>query len=251
VNSTLTRGVAMRWLRFLGVAALAGGLAVADGPAGGDKFTTDEDSSIRPLGSDGAAAIPPVLRNMERPDDVLVMLPGARVPAVAAPEPPKPAPTIAIIRRDPPAVAEEDLPPVPRKAPKPYYPPDFERDSALYCQRLIAQWSQPDAYNLFGDALRDRPAMEDDQVENGRIYAFSDPTGRYREIELDFAADSGLLRTVFVYPWTMTWKDCLRQWGAKVNTTGVSKGRVFYSYMNRRLDVLVDSAGKVISFGLY
>ena len=64
-------------------------------------------------------------------------------------------------------------------------------------------------------------------------------------------ADTGLLRTVFVYPWTMTWKDCLHQWGARVNSTEVSQGRVFYSYLGRKLDVLVDSAGKVISFGLY
>ena len=49
------------------------------------------------------------------------------------------------------------------------------------------------------------------------IYAFSDPTGRYREIELDFASDTGLLRTVFVYPWTMTWKDC-RASGAPKST---------------------------------
>jgi len=36
-----------------------------------------------------------------------------------------------------------------------------------------------------------------------------------------------------------------------VNSTEVSQGRVFYSYLGRKLDVLVDSAGKVISFGLY
>jgi hypothetical protein len=225
----------MRWFSFLGSIALAGGLAGADGPVLNSR----------------AAGSPPVLRNFERPDDVLVTLPGAPASAAVAPEPPKPTRPIDTIRRDPPAVPDEDPPPVLRRAPKPYYPPDFERDSALYCQRLIAQWSQPDAYNLFGDPVRERPAMEDDQAENGRIYAFSDPTGRYREIELDFAADTGLLRTVFVYPWTMTWKDCLRQWGAKVNSTGVSQGRVFYSYLNRRLDVLVDPAGKVISFGLY
>ena len=30
-----------------------------------------------------------------------------------------------------------------------------------------------------------------------------------------------------------------------------AQGRHFYSYLNRRLDVLVDNAGKVISLGLY
>ena len=88
-------------------------------------------------------------------------------------------------------------------------------------------------------------------AESGRIYAFSDPTGRYREIELDFAKDDGLLRTVFVYPWKLTWQDCRRMWGGKVESTEANKGRTFHSYVNRRLDVLVDRGGNVISFGLY
>jgi hypothetical protein len=93
--------------------------------------------------------------------------------------------------------------------------------------------------------------VDDSDVENGRIYAFSDPTGRYREIELDFAKDTGLLRSVFVYPWKMTWADCRKLWGANVQSTPANKGRIFHSYQNRRLDVLVDQTGKVISFGLY
>jgi hypothetical protein len=49
----------------------------------------------------------------------------------------------------------------------------------------------------------------------------------------------------------MTWQDCRRQWGGEVSATEAAKGRKFYSYVDRRLDVLVDSAGKVISLGLY
>jgi hypothetical protein len=30
-----------------------------------------------------------------------------------------------------------------------------------------------------------------------------------------------------------------------------NKGRIFYSYVNRHLDVLVDQDGKVISLGVY
>ncbi len=139
----------------------------------------------------------------------------------------------------------------PKGLPKPILPPDFERDSALFCQRRISQWMQPDAYNIFGEALRDRPAYNDDRTENGRIYAYADPSGRYRELELDFAADTGILRSVFVYPWKMTWQDCRRLWGANVASADASKGRTFYSYLNRRLDVLVDAGGRVISLGLY
>jgi hypothetical protein len=116
---------------------------------------------------------------------------------------------------------------------------------------MIAAWTQPDAYNLLGEPLRERVALDDSDAENGRIYAFSDPTGRYREIELDFARDTGLLRSVFVYPWKMTWTECRKLWGAHVQSTPANKGRTFHSYLNRRLDVLVDQTGKVISFGLY
>jgi hypothetical protein len=34
-------------------------------------------------------------------------------------------------------------------------------------------------------------------------------------------------------------------------TADAKQGRMFYSYTNRRLDVLVDSAGKVVSLGWY
>ena len=64
-------------------------------------------------------------------------------------------------------------------------------------------------------------------------------------------SDRPLLRTVIVYPWKMTWMDCRKRWGAAVETTAANKGRTFYSYTNRRLDVLVDQTGNVISFGLY
>jgi len=70
-------------------------------------------------------------------------------------------------------------------------------------------------------------------------------------LELDFDKDKGLLRTVFIYPWNLTWTECRKLWGAKVSATEGNAGRVFYSYVNRRLDVLVDHDGKVISLGLY
>jgi hypothetical protein len=157
----------------------------------------------------------------------------------------------AVIRRDPPAQPEEDPRPILHRPPKPILPSDFQRDSAFFVQKRIGEWTQPDAYNLLGAPVRTRPATDDGKTENGKIYAYSDPTARYRELELDFAADTGLLRTVFVYPWKMTWKDCLRVWGSQVTATDANKGRTFYSYVNRHVDVLVDATGKVISFGLY
>jgi hypothetical protein len=59
------------------------------------------------------------------------------------------------------------------------------------------------------------------------------------------------LRTVFVYPVKMTWKECRRVYGTGVATNEAGNGRMFYSYINRRMDVLVDASGNVISLGIY
>src|SRR5262249_40310852 len=134
--------------------------------------------------------------------------------------------------------------------PKPIFPPDFERDSAAYCQQRIGEWAEPDVYNLFGKALRRRVAGGEGE-EAGPSFAFAGPTGKYREIELDFAAETGLLRSVFVYPWQMMWSEAQRLYGTNVSAAQANKGRTFYSYLNRRLDVLVEADGKIVSLGLY
>jgi hypothetical protein len=227
------------------MAALAGTLAVGATPAGRD--------NARAAGAPVASALPAQSEPSEPADSVLVTLPGSRVrPAAVRPLSPKPDlpapgdfPKPAI-----PKLAPESPAPV-KRAPRPIFPSDFQKDSAVFCQQRIGQWGQADAYNLLGDPLRERPAYSDEKAENGRIYAFSDPTGRYRALELDFAADTGLLRTVFVYPWGMTWLECRHLWGAKVTATGTNNGKTFYSYLNHRLDVLVDLHGKVVSLGFY
>jgi hypothetical protein len=186
------------------------------------------------------AADPPARGNQDLPpDDVIVVLPGA---PESKPEPPKPSP------------APKPAPPppsVPHASAKAAFPPSFEQNSAVFCQSMIGQWTTDDARFLLGEPRRERPAYGENRSVNGRIYAFPDPTGRYRELELDFESGSGLLRTVFVYPQNMTWQDCRKQWGGGVSATDADKGRKFYSYVDRRLDVLVDAAGKVISLGLY
>jgi hypothetical protein len=128
---------------------------------------------------------------------------------------------------------------------------DFDRDAARFCQKQIGRWKQSDARNLLGKPLRERPALDEKKVVNGRIYAFSDPTGRNKEMELDFDSTTGSLRTVFVYPVQMTWRECLARWSGTVTSADAQLGRTFYSYVNRRMDVLVDQKGKVISLGMY
>lgn len=165
-------------------------------------------------------------------DTVIVTLPGP--PAGA-----KPA--------EPPA---EAAPPAPA-LPKPELPDAFKNDSSVYLQRVIGIWKKRDAEALLGPAAHSRPAYDEKKKVNGQIFAWPDPTGKYRDLELDFEASSGTLRTVFAYPNAMTWDDCRKLWGSNVNTTQAKNGRHFYSYLNRKLDVLVDGGGKVISLGLY
>jgi len=131
------------------------------------------------------------------------------------------------------------------------YPADFERDSADFLGRQIGIWSRVEAEALLGEPVRTRPALGDDQTVDGQILAFSDPTGRYQELELDFDSETGLVRTLFVYPLHMTWSQCRRAFGGNATSAEANKGRKFYSYLDRRLDVLVDASGKVVSLGLY
>jgi hypothetical protein len=210
-----------------------------------------------PNGTQTASApVPPVLRDQDQDAiAVEVFLPGKPAPApeAAKPKPENEAPAAAAAPAEAPKPAGPATPAgsASRSSTKVFYPPAFVQNSALFCQKMIGQWTADDARFLLGQPARQRPAYSDNQSVNGQIYAFADPTGRYKELELDFESGTGLLRTVFVYPLNMTWQDCRRQWGGEVSATGANKGRKFYSYMDRRLDVLVDPAGKVISLGLY
>ena len=153
---------------------------------------------------------------------------------------------MASVPKQPPPVA----PAPPAERPKVDLPDAFKTDSSSYLQKYIGVWKKSDAQKLLGEPSRQRPVYDIKGV-HGQIYGYPDPSDRYKELELDFDTDTGTLRTVFAYPKQMTWEDCRKLWGSTVNTTHTKNGRTFYSYLNRKLDVLVDNGGKVISLGLY
>jgi hypothetical protein len=226
----------MKWFVLVSAVALA-----AQVPARAD------DAKDRPDTSSGVLTLPSEGGKSEAVPGVVVTLPGPAAP-IAAPETGSPKVAESAVPRIPPA--GDAPPPVLRRA-APVYPPEFERDSALFCQTKIGEWTEADARALLGEASRQRLALGEDQSETGLIFAFADPTGRYQELELDFASQTGALRGVFAYPWKMTWQECRRLWGARVTARKANQGRTFYSYLDRRLDVLVDRTGKVVSLGLY
>jgi hypothetical protein len=231
----------MKWLRLVSSIALAGQLAIGAATAERDQTKTGEPVDNMVLTLPGLAA-PTVL-------PVTPPLPAVPVPAPI--KAPVRAP-VAATRREPPKPPVEAEPRPSQKRIIPALSADFVKESSVFCQKQIGQWKEADARALFGAPLRRRPAYgEDKKTANGAIYAFSDPTGRYKELELDFDKSSGTLRTVFVYPPGLTWEECRRLWGANVTSADARQGRTFYSYLNQRLDVLVDQKGKVISLGLY
>ena len=226
----------MKWFLIVPAVALAGQVAPRAG-AGTDG--ADPSGMVVTLPSAGgrSEAIP----------GVVVTLPGPPAP-IAAPEAAPPKVTETALPRIPPA--SDDQPPVLRRAAR-VFPAGFDSDSALFCQAMIGQWTEADAQALLGEPTRQRLALGEDQSETGLILAFADPTGHYKELELDFANETGVLRGVFAYPWKMTWQECRGLWGAHVIARKANQGRTFYSYQDRRLDVLADPAGTVISLGLY
>ena len=243
----------MHYIRLIPAVLLAAGVALGAPPA--------EDAGKLPSSSSARAtefaagfntsvptlrSLPPVLRNAEKEDSLRVVLPGA--PVALAPDPPP----MPVETAPPPEVdiaADLERPRLRRGELS--YPAEYGAESAVFCQKQIGVWTQADAIAVLGAPKGHRVSLDDDGAEDGDIVAFSDASSRYRELELDFDRETGTLRTVFAYPWKMTWQECRKLWGVRVSSTDADKGRKFYSYLDRRLDVLVDPAGKVINFGLY
>jgi len=209
----------MKNLRLFRIAAACSVLLAWNLPAA----STDDNAAVRATAPE--TYVPRVLRESRTPDTTFFTLPAVTVTK----EEPRP-----VLRR-----------------PKPQYPEQFEKDTMEFFQDRVSVWKEPDATLLLGTPTRQRSSFDDDGKPNGVIYAYADPLNRYKEFELDFDGATGKLRTAFVYPLRMSWKDCRLLYGTSVSTTKGGQGRMFYSYLNRRMDVLVNAGGNVISLGIY
>ena len=212
------------------------------------------------------SGVPPAARAAEASDTSVFRLPQPapvepkfrQIPAAA------PAPVASPLPRE---LALAPLPPLPAigRAPQLTHPSSPESAAApksplasetpeeltSVWRKRIGQWTEADARKALGAPLRSRAALAERKHANGTIHAFQDPTSQYRELELDFDSKTGTLRTVFAYPRHLTWQQARRIWRGEVSAADAPAGRKFYSYSNRRMDVLVDPAGRVISLGLY
>ena len=153
-------------------------------------------------------------------------------------------------RSVPAARSGEEIPELSMEAEDRVLPRELKAESAIYLQRRLGEWTANDARRLLGDPSRRRDAYAEGAV-TGDIFAFRDPTARYREFELLFDRRTRKLTTIFIYPWHMTWQDCRELWGEQVNTTRMANGNTFRAYRDRSLDVLADGNDVVINLGVY
>jgi hypothetical protein len=277
----------MKWFRLICLAASAS-LLVGSGASADRAATSPDDGGIAPkippvlraseppdsgqITLPGPAPVTPAVKKVEVPPPVAkpASLPAKlaedatthpTVPVPLTPPPaapatvPKAAPqTAALTKPMTVPLAAPAIAPAPAAATTPAKSPaatEIGRELAAYCQKQIGHWKESDARKLLGEPKRRRPAYDEKKAVNGIIYAFTDPTNKYKEVELDFDVKSGLLRTVFAYPPRLTWQECQHLWTGPVAAADAAQGRKFYSYTNRRLDVLVDPTGNVISLGWY
>jgi len=130
-------------------------------------------------------------------------------------------------------------------------PEDMKSDSGLYLGKRLGVWSRSDAEFILGDHLRNRETQNKDGSVLANYYVYSDPTRLYREIELGFSGSDGIMSTVVLVPWNMTWEQCKALWGEDASAKNYENGNILYSYRDRRLDLLVNSLGQVLKIGLY
>jgi Trypsin-like peptidase domain len=135
--------------------------------------------------------------------------------------------------------------------PTPRVSEEMKKASFVYLGTKIGKWNQADAETELGPPLRHRFAYDQNQQITGDIYAYSDPTKALREFELDYDVKTKLISNLYGFPWDMSWEQCKSLWGENASLKRNANGTKFYLYRDRKLNVLLDKSGKVISLGVY
>lgn len=121
-----------------------------------------------------------------------------------------------------------------------------------FLDKQLLVWSVEDAARTLGDPIQHRYGYDSNRSIDSDIFSYNDPTHYAQPIELNFDAKTKKLRAVYLYPSArVTWEECRRLWGDKVEKTRMPEGRKLYAYKNRRLAVLLDKDDNVINLGLF
>jgi hypothetical protein len=116
-------------------------------------------------------------------------------------------------------------------------------------QAEINLWTTEDAAHALGTATSHRFGVFDNEI-TGDIFAYHDPTNRFREIELNFDAVSKRLAGVYLYPKDVTWPEYKRSLAGKAKISKKPDGSRLYTCEDSRVAVLVapDGAVKKLTF---
>ncbi len=129
---------------------------------------------------------------------------------------------------------------------------EFSGPISDFLDKQLEKWTADEAAVALGQPVHHRYSYDDYKSIDGDIFAYSDPTLVARQIELNFNAKTKKLRAIYLYPaGRMTWDDCKRIWGDKVQKQKSADGTKFYAYKDRRIAVLLDKDDNVINFGVF
>jgi hypothetical protein len=111
-------------------------------------------------------------------------------------------------------------------------------------QAEINLWTSEDAAQELGTATGHRFVVFGNEV-TGDIFAYRDPTNRFREIELNFDNVSKRLAGVYLYPKDVTWPEYKRTLAGKPKSSKKPDGSRLYTCEDSRVAVLVAPDGEV------
>ena len=130
-------------------------------------------------------------------------------------------------------------------------PDEMKEQRFAYLEKKMGVWTEQDARGVLGDPVRHRFGYDAHNVPFWDINAYADPTRLFRQFELAFDRNTTKLETIYAYPWDMTWEQCRKLWGDNARKMKNPDGTRFYSYRDRRINVLLSEQGKVINLGIY
>jgi hypothetical protein len=126
----------------------------------------------------------------------------------------------------------------------------MRKGSMVYLEQQMGAWKLDDAKAILGEPTRQRDALNGQNVD-GIIYAFPDPTNALRELELNFGNKTGRLRAVYGFPYALKLAAAQALWGRDYQVVKNPNGTKSYAYRHRRIVILTDKDGTIISYGVY
>jgi hypothetical protein len=129
----------------------------------------------------------------------------------------------------------------------------LKQDAIPYLASKMGVWTKEDAERELGQPSDRRDAIANNAVF-GDIYKFTSPMPTFATIEISVSRKTNKVQAAyFYYANLVPWKAVEDKLGKNYQQQTMANGRPMYIYtfQNRQLSVLVDSADNVASIGLW